>query len=100
VDISIGLIQILMHRKIQRKYSYVFYNHKRFKSWTHFIKLSPPRTVNVVLLSCGSQISPKIAPKNVGDLKAISQTFNEQLLLVKIPKAQKDTSDLTVYFAL
>jgi len=89
-----------MHRKIQRKYSYVFYNHKRFISWTHFIKLSPPRTVNVVLLSCGSQISPKIAPKKVGDLKAISQTFNEQLLLVKIPKAQKDTSDLTVFFAL
>ena len=42
-----------------------------FASWTHFIESSPPRTVKVLLLlSCGSQMSPKIVPKKDGDLKA------------------------------
>jgi len=33
------------------------------------------------------------------DLVSISTTFYEQLLRAKIPKAQKDTDDLTVFFA-
>jgi len=31
---------------------------------------------------------------------SISPTFYEQLLHAQIPKAQKDTDDLTVFFAL
>ncbi len=34
------------------------------------------------------------------DLGSISPMFYDQLLRPKIPKAQKDTDDLTVFFAL
>jgi len=35
-----------------------------------------------------------------GDQGSISPTFYEQLLRVQIPKTQKDTDDLTVFFSL
>jgi len=36
----------------------------------------------------------------IGVHESTSQTIYKQLLLVQIPKAQKDTDELTVFFAL
>jgi hypothetical protein len=39
-----------------------------------------------------------VIQKGGGDQVSISSTFYVQLLLTQIPKAQKDTDDLTVFF--
>jgi len=42
----------------------------------------------------------RVIQKGVGDHVSISSTFYVQLLRTQIPKVQKDTDDLTVFFTL